>query len=102
MELDWFCLCDQGVSGSPREEVMQLRSAARRTFVAVFVLTIACLGTVWSAELAPLRASYAAPSGGFAPLWLAQGRGFFVKYRFRAGLQSILPAHAAQEVQAKR
>src|SRR5213594_1012313 len=101
MELDWFCLCDQGVSGSPREEVMQLRSVARRTFVAVFVLTIACLGTVWSAELAPLRASYAAPSGGFAPLWLAQERGFFVKYGLRVDLQSILPATATQALLAK-
>jgi len=81
--------------------MMRRRNITTKALVVVFVLTTAWLGNARAAELVTLRASYAAPSGGFAPLWLAQDKGFFVKYGIRVDLQSILPATATQALLAK-
>jgi NitT/TauT family transport system substrate-binding protein len=81
--------------------MMRRKNIASRALVAVLILTTAWIGHARGAELVTLRASYAAPSGGFAPLWLAQEKGFFVKYGLRVELQSILPATATQALLAK-
>jgi len=62
------------------------------------VLTIAVLSTsaVWSAELIPLRATYASIGGAFAPLWIAQDKGIFNKYGLAVDLKYMLSATGTQ------
>ncbi|HWH75958.1 MAG TPA: ABC transporter substrate-binding protein [Candidatus Binatus sp.] len=62
------------------------------------VLTIVALSSssVWSAELIPLRATYAAIGGAFAPLWIAQDKGIFNKYGLAVDLKYMLSATGTQ------
>ena len=62
------------------------------------VLTIAVLSSsaVWSAELIPLRATYASVGGAFAPLWIAQDKGIFNKYGLAVDLKYMLSATGTQ------
>lgn len=62
------------------------------------MLTIAVLSSsaVWSAELIPLRATYAAIGGAFAPLWIAQDKGIFNKYGLAVDLKYMLSATGTQ------
>jgi len=62
---------------------------------AIVIMTVPGFRAVWSAELMPLRASYAAVSGAVTPLWLAQDKGFFAKYGLAVDLKYILPATAS-------
>jgi ABC-type nitrate/sulfonate/bicarbonate transport system substrate-binding protein len=82
-------------SGKPKENVKAANKSTRMT-VGALVLILASCRAVWSAELVPLRASYAAVSGAFAPLWLAQDKGLFAKYGLAVELKYILPATATQ------
>lgn len=52
--------------------------------------------TSWSAELIPLRATYAAIGGAFAPLWIAQDKGLFNKYGLDVDLKYMLSATGTQ------
>lgn len=63
--------------------------------VAVLV-TAFSLKAVWSAELIPLRATYASIGGAFAPLWIAQDKGIFNKYGLAVDLKYMLSATGAQ------
>jgi ABC-type nitrate/sulfonate/bicarbonate transport system substrate-binding protein len=75
-------------------------SVTKRVFLPVIILTVLCFRPLWSAELVPLRASYAAISGAVTPLWLAQDKGLFAKYGLTVDLKYILPATATQALLA--
>lgn len=60
------------------------------------ILSFSVAGVAQSAELAPLRASYAAVSGAFGPLWVAQETGSFGKYGLAVDLKYVLPSTATQ------
>lgn len=65
---------------------------------------IFCLGPVgglWAAEPLGLKANYSAVSGAFAPLWLAQDKGIFVKYGLTVDLKYIVPSTATQALLGK-
>ena len=80
---------------------MKLRGRATTLFIALLmILTPACFGTVWAAELLPLRANYSAISGAFAPLWIAQENGLFAKYGLAVDLKYILPSTGTQALLA--
>ena len=49
-----------------------------------------------SAELIPLRATYASVGGAFAPLWIAQDKGVFNKYGLAVDLKYMLSATGTQ------
>ena len=65
-------------------------------FFAVLVIINISAKTLWSAELIPLRATYAAIGGAFAPLWLAQDKGLFNKYGLAVDLKYMLSATGTQ------
>jgi NitT/TauT family transport system substrate-binding protein len=67
----------------------------------VCALSFACLVPAQSAELPQIRSSYAAVSGAFAPIWVAQEKGFFAKYGVSVDLKYILPATATQALIAR-
>src|SRR5713226_1234395 len=76
---------------------MKLGSGTKRVLISVVILvSMGWFRTVWGAELVPLRASYAAVSGAFAPLWIAQEKGLFAKYGLAVDLRYILPSTATQ------
>jgi ABC-type nitrate/sulfonate/bicarbonate transport system substrate-binding protein len=66
------------------------------------VLTIVALSSnaAWSAELLPLRATYASIGGAFAPLWLAQDKGLFNRYGLAVDLKYMLSATGTQALLA--
>jgi ABC-type nitrate/sulfonate/bicarbonate transport system substrate-binding protein len=74
---------------------MRLNRLKQFTFT---MLTIAILSgnSVWSAELIPLRATYASIGGAFAPLWIAQDKGIFNKYGLAVDLKYMLSATGTQ------
>jgi ABC-type nitrate/sulfonate/bicarbonate transport system substrate-binding protein len=49
-----------------------------------------------AAEPVTIKSSYAAVSGAFAPIWVAQEKGIFAKYGVSVDLKYILPATATQ------
>jgi ABC-type nitrate/sulfonate/bicarbonate transport system substrate-binding protein len=51
-----------------------------------------------AAEPVTIRSSYAAVSGAFAPIWVAQEKGLFAKYGVAVDLKYILPATATQSL----
>src|SRR5512132_1159281 len=67
-------------------------------WVCLTVLIIICPPTtaVRSAELIPLRATYASIGGAFAPLWIAQDKGIFNKYGLAVDLKYMLSATGTQ------
>jgi ABC-type nitrate/sulfonate/bicarbonate transport system substrate-binding protein len=66
------------------------------------VLTIVALSSnaAWSAELIPLRATYASIGGAFAPLWLATDKGVFAKYGLAVDMKYLLSATGTQALLA--
>jgi NitT/TauT family transport system substrate-binding protein len=72
-----------------------------------FIILVALallLGEAFSApagEAPPIRSSYAAISGAFAPIWVAQEKGLFGKYGVGVELKYILPATATQALIAR-
>jgi ABC-type nitrate/sulfonate/bicarbonate transport system substrate-binding protein len=75
---------------------MQMIFTRIKTILVVAFLTAAFFSTAtWSAELIPVRATYAAV-GAFAPLWIAQDKGIFNKYGLAVDLKYILPATGTQ------
>ena len=67
------------------------------SFLSMTVITIFSMSTrVRSAELIPLRATYASVGGAFAPLWIAQDKGVFNKYGLAVDLKYMLSATGTQ------
>lgn len=64
-------------------------------------LSLAWSGSVWAAEQIPLKASYAAISGNFAPIWVAQDKGLFAKYGLAVDLNFVPPSTATQSLVGK-
>jgi len=52
--------------------------------------------SAWAAEPVELKISYGAPSGSYAPIWLAQDEGLFAKAGLKTDLKYIPPATAVQ------
>lgn len=74
----------------------RLSSGAAISFIVGLVCCVALVDTARGAELIPLRANYSAVSGAFAPLWLAQDKGFFAKYGLAVDLKYVLDSTATQ------
>ena len=66
----------------------------RGIFAFALLVGIAC--NVHAGDAPTVRSSYAAISGAFAPIWVAQEKGLFVKYGINVDLKYILPATATQ------
>ena len=60
------------------------------------VLTLSVGAVAKAAEPVTIKSSYAAISGAFAPIWVAQDKGLFAKYGVSVDLKYILPATATQ------
>lgn len=74
-----------------------MRVVQPKLVLSVFLLMMAMPAkTAWSAELIPLRATYAAIGGAFAPLWIAQDKGLFNKYGLDVDLKYMLSATGTQ------
>jgi ABC-type nitrate/sulfonate/bicarbonate transport system substrate-binding protein len=69
---------------------------SKRLFTIAVICGILAFKPVWGAELLPLRATYAAVGGAFAPLWIAQDKGIFNKYGLNVDLKYMLSATATQ------
>ena len=65
----------------------------KQIFFAVVVIIAMSTKPAWSAELIPLRATYASIGGAFAPLWLAQDKGLFNKYGLAVDLKYMSLRH---------
>ncbi len=62
----------------------------------VLLLLLGVTSGAHAAEPVSIRSSYAAVSGAFAPIWIAQEKGLFAKYGVNLDLKYILPATATQ------
>ncbi|HTM07741.1 MAG TPA: ABC transporter substrate-binding protein [Verrucomicrobiae bacterium] len=69
----------------------------RRT-IGIFAIALLLAGacSLHAGEAPAIRSSYAAISGAFAPIWVAQEKGLFAKYGLNVDLKYILPATATQ------
>jgi len=72
----------------------------KHLLLALVIIASLSARSVWSAELMPLRATYAAIGGAFAPLWLAQDKGLFNKYGLTVDLKYMLSATGTQALLA--
>ena len=72
------------------------RRGIRTLLLALLTCTLTSVNNVSSAELIPLRATYAAIGGAFAQLWLAQDKGLFNKYGLAVDLKYMLSATGTQ------
>lgn len=59
------------------------------------------MSSAWAGEPAGLKASYAAISGNFAPIWVAQDKGLFAKYGLAVDLNFVPPSTATQSLVGK-
>jgi len=66
----------------------------------VFTIVTLSSNAAWSAELIPLRATYASIGGAFAPLWLATDKGVFAKYGLAVDMKYLLSATGTQALLA--
>ena len=73
----------------------------RRFANVVFAFVLGLGMHAHAAEQPPIRSSYAAISGAFAPIWIAQEKGLFAKYGVSVDLKYILPATATQALIAR-
>src|SRR6266508_2603830 len=71
-------------------------SGMTKILFALIVAICASVTTARSAELIPLRATYASIGGAFAPLWIAQDKGVFSKYGLAVDLRYMLSATGTQ------
>ena len=67
-----------------------------RIFLVVLLISSSSPISARAAELVPVRATYSAIGGAFAPLWLAQDKGLFNKYGLTVDLKYILSATGTQ------
>ena len=77
-------------------ENLMCLSGFKKFLCALLIMTAISFNTAQSAELMPVRASYASIGGAFAPLWLAQDKGLFAKYGLAVDLKYILAATGTQ------
>jgi ABC-type nitrate/sulfonate/bicarbonate transport system substrate-binding protein len=68
----------------------------KHLLLALVVIATLSARAVWSAELMPLRATYASIGGAFAPLWLATDKGLFAKYGLAVDMKYLLSATGTQ------
>jgi ABC-type nitrate/sulfonate/bicarbonate transport system substrate-binding protein len=88
-----FNVCSQ--QSNITEETVR-RSGMTKMLLALIVAIGAPVTTARSAELIPLRATYASVGGAFAPLWIAQDKGVFNKYGLAVDLRYMLSATGTQ------
>ncbi|MGZ8465945.1 MAG: hypothetical protein ACXWXT_10400, partial [Candidatus Binatia bacterium] len=69
---------------------------SRCLFLAVMIAVLSANTLARSAELMPLRATYASIGGACAPLWIAQDTGVFTKYGLAVDLKYMLSATGTQ------
>lgn len=81
--------------------IKKTRSGVKLNFGFAFFIGVGLLSGVWAAEPMTLRASYAAISGNFACIWLAQDKGLFSKYGLTVDLKFVPPSTATQSLVAK-
>jgi len=84
-----------------RSRIEKTGNGVRLSFGLTFLIGMGLLTTVWAAESMTLRASYAAISGNFACVWLAQDKGLFTKYGLTVDLKFVPPSTATQSLVAK-
>src|SRR6266481_1803599 len=72
------------------------RREITKMLLTVLIAICASVTTTQSAELIPLRATYASVGGAFAPLWIAQDKGVFNKYGLAVDLKYMLSATGTQ------
>ena len=72
------------------------RSGMTKMFLALIIAICVSVTAARSAELIPLRATYASIGGAFAPLWIAQDKGVFNKYGLAVDLRYMLSATGTQ------
>jgi len=77
------------------EEPMR-RGGMTKMLLALIIAICASVTAARSAELIPLRATYASVGGAFAPLWIAQDKGVFNKYGLAVDLRYMLSATGTQ------
>ncbi len=80
---------------------MKLKSGRKISLIFGIILSLGLAGSAWAGELATLRANYSGISGAFAPLWIAQDKGLFVKYGLSVDLKFIQPGTATQALLGK-
>ena len=67
-----------------------------RILLVLLMMSSSSSNSASAAELIPVRATYSAIGGAFAPLWLAQDKGLFNKYGLAVDLKYILSATGTQ------
>ncbi len=72
-----------------------------RALAGALLLLLGVAAGAKGAEPVTIRSSYAAVSGAFAPIWVAQEKGLFSKYGVNVDLKYILPATATQALIAR-
>jgi ABC-type nitrate/sulfonate/bicarbonate transport system substrate-binding protein len=77
---------------------MQKHAAPVTTIFLGLLFWVAGTPESHAAEPVTIRSSYAAVSGAFAPIWVAQEKGLFAKYGVAVDLKYILPATATQSL----
>ena len=73
-----------------------LRKRYSTSLVCGLLLSFGLTVIAQAAEPVTIKSSYAAVSGAFAPIWVAQEKGLFSKYGVSVDLKYILPATATQ------
>ncbi len=68
----------------------------KHLLLALVIIATLSARAAWSAELMPLRATYASIGGAFAPLWLATDQGLFAKYGLAVDMKYLLSATGTQ------
>lgn len=69
-------------------------------FICGLIFPFGSIGSGRAGELATLKANYSGVSGAFAPLWIAQDKGLFVKYGLAIDLKFVQPGTATQALLA--
>jgi ABC-type nitrate/sulfonate/bicarbonate transport system substrate-binding protein len=80
---------------------MQKHAAPVTTIFLGLLFWVAGTPESHAAEPVTIKSSYAAVSGAFAPIWVAQEKGLFAKYGVNVDLKYILPATATQALIAR-
>ena len=80
---------------------MRRMRVSKVSFLFGLVLSLGFISWVWAGEPLTLRANYSGISGAFAPLWIAQDKGLFLKYGLSVDLKFIQPGTATQALLGK-
>ncbi len=91
----------RGLSNNERRRSLKLRIARKAAFSFGLIFFLGSIGFARAGELAALKANYSGISGAFAPLWIAQEKGLFIKYGLSVDLRFVQPGTATQALVAK-